>query len=44
MLKYFLSPAKADLLPTDRGGFFAHSNPLVTGLVLDYPGKQVPDR
>jgi len=31
MLEYFLSPAKADLLPTD-GGSSAHSDPLVTGL------------
>jgi len=33
MLEYFLSPAKADLLPTDgEGGSSAHSDPLVTGM------------
>jgi len=30
MLEYFLSPAKADLLPTD-GGSSAHSDPLGYG-------------
>jgi len=30
MLKYFVSPAKADLLPTN-GGSSTHSDPLVTG-------------
>jgi len=33
MLEYFLSPAKADFLPTD-GGHLPASTPLVTG--MDY--------